>query len=142
MASKGQLSKYKPEYCQKLIEHMAKGKSFTHFATKIKVNKDTLWEWAKVHPAFSDAKKTAFEACQAWWEDQGQEGLWETTEYNDEGKPLKTRKLNTTSWIYNMKCRFRSEWHIEDKPTINIESNSVTEEVKKHLENIKNSDAK
>jgi len=54
----GAPSKYKEEYCQMLIDHMAQGLSFRSFAGLIGVHFDTLYEWVKVHRNFSDAKKT------------------------------------------------------------------------------------
>lgn len=51
----GRPSLYKPEYCEKLIQHMARPRSFESFAAVIDVNRDTLYEWVKVHEDFSDA---------------------------------------------------------------------------------------
>lgn len=51
----GRPSKYKPEYCEQLIEHMSNGYSFESFAADLSVSKDTLYEWSKVYPEFSDA---------------------------------------------------------------------------------------
>lgn len=64
----GQPTKYKPEYCQGIIDYFnseitdAKGKYndfpiIAGYAAKIGVNRDTLFEWAKVHPKFSDSLK-------------------------------------------------------------------------------------
>lgn len=53
----GRPTKYKKEYCEMLIEHMSKGLSFASFAGTVKANVDTLYEWVKVQPNFSDAFK-------------------------------------------------------------------------------------
>ena len=53
----GRPTSYKPEYCQQLIEHMAKGNSFWSFAAEVNVCFDTLSEWTKVHLEFSEAKR-------------------------------------------------------------------------------------
>lgn len=53
----GAPTKYKPEYCAMLVEHMKQGLSFDSFASKVGVCFDTLYEWVKVHPSFSEAKK-------------------------------------------------------------------------------------
>lgn len=42
-----------------LIDHMSEGFTFESFGGVIDVNADTLHEWVKVHPDFSDSKKTA-----------------------------------------------------------------------------------
>ena len=62
MAKVGRPTKYKPEYCDELIEFMGdylSPCSFDSFAGKIGINQDTLYEWAKVHKEFSEAKKLA-----------------------------------------------------------------------------------
>jgi len=55
----GAPTKYKPEYCQTLIDHMEEGYSFESFAALANCCVDTLHEWANVHEDFSVAKKTA-----------------------------------------------------------------------------------
>jgi transposase len=64
-------SKYKPEYCQKLIDHMSEGDSFESFAVRVDVSRGTLYEWLKVHPDFFNAKEKASERCEKWWVDLG-----------------------------------------------------------------------
>lgn len=135
---RGQPTKYKPEYCQRLIDHMALGKSYEHFAASINVSKQSLYEWEKVHPEFSDAKRQAVLKCMAWWEDQGQEGLWDVTDYVD-GKPLKSKKLNAGVWMYNMKCRFKEHWldqkpeEEKDKTPLSESQGVILEELAKEL---------
>jgi len=58
----GRPSKYDPIYIEKVDEYLAMtGREQTHmpkivsFALMLGVSKDTLYEWAKVHPGFSDA---------------------------------------------------------------------------------------
>ena len=98
MAYVGRPSKYDPKYCEMLIEHMSKGYSFESFGAVIGSNRDTLYEWAKRHSEFSDAKKHANDRCLEFWEKQGIEGL-----YSYEDGP----KLNSSVWIFNMKHRHR-----------------------------------
>jgi hypothetical protein len=64
----GAPSKYKEAYCQEVINHCADGSSLTSFAAEIGVARDTISEWAKVHPEFSAAVKKAKAKCAAWWE--------------------------------------------------------------------------
>lgn len=64
---RGQPSKYRPEYCNRLIKHMAEGFVFETFAAEIGVNRDTIYEWCRVHAAFSDAKKAGRELSYRWW---------------------------------------------------------------------------
>ena len=97
MAAKGQLSKYKSEYCEMLIDHMAKGLSFESFAGVIGVHFDTLYEWAKVHHAFSESKRQARAKCILFWEEAGIKGMSD-------------QNFKAPVWIYNMKCRFPDQW--------------------------------
>jgi len=53
----GRPSLYLPEYCDKLINHMAGGLSFETFAGTVNVCSETLYEWVRVHKDFSLAYK-------------------------------------------------------------------------------------
>jgi hypothetical protein len=55
----GRPTKYKPEYCEALIDHMAEGYTFESFGGVVGVCKDTLYEWIRTHSAFSYAQKVA-----------------------------------------------------------------------------------
>ena len=52
--------KYKPEYCDKLIDHMRQGKTYTSFAKLVKVRPATLIDWEREYPDFNNAKSEAF----------------------------------------------------------------------------------
>jgi hypothetical protein len=100
----GRPTLYDDKFCVELIEHMKAGYSFESFAGSIGVNRDTLYEWAKVNPEFSDAKKIGTEAGRLFWETKGIEGLFSTTERcGDQGS---SKSINATIWIFNMKNRF------------------------------------
>ena len=55
----GRPTKYRPEYCQQVKDFMATGKSLTAYAGYIDVSRETVYEWERSIPAFSDAVKTA-----------------------------------------------------------------------------------
>lgn len=95
----GRPTKYKEEYCQKLIDHMAEGYSFDSFAGIVDVNIDTLYEWAKVHAEFSDAKSIGTAKSMAWWERIGRMGMINEIPF-----------FNDRIWRLNMINRFRSQW--------------------------------
>jgi hypothetical protein len=53
----GRPSKYKKEYCQMCVDHMAQGLSFESFAGSISVSVDALNDWCTAHEEFYLAKK-------------------------------------------------------------------------------------
>ncbi len=89
--SKGQPTKYKPEYCAMLVEHMKTVNSFETFGCEVNVCADTLYEWCKVHKDFSEAKKMGRLHLQ-----KGLENL---------GKGLMSGKVkgNVAAWIFYSK---------------------------------------
>jgi hypothetical protein len=111
MVKAGAPTKYKKEYCQKVIDFMAQGYSFEAFAGSIGVCADTVFEWAKVHPEFSDSKKLAYERNRVFWETQGIDGL----------RSSKNNSFNATVWIFNMKNRFRWRDRVEHSGGIEID---------------------
>lgn len=95
----GRPTKYKEEYCQMLIDHMSEGYSFDSFAGIVEVNIDTLYEWAKVHAKFSDAKHIGTAKSMAWWERIGRMGMINEIPF-----------FNDRIWRLNMINRFRAQW--------------------------------
>lgn len=51
----GRPTKYKPEYCEQVIEIMSQGLSLTAFAGKISVARSSINEWIDNHEEFSEA---------------------------------------------------------------------------------------
>ena len=66
-------------------------------AAELGVCRDTLYEWAQQHPAFSDALARAKTLEQRWWEDIGQQGLT-------------SREFQGHLWSRSMAARFPEEW--------------------------------
>jgi hypothetical protein len=116
----GRPTKYRPEYCLALVEHMRQGLSFEAFAGVIGVNQDTLHEWVKRHADFSEAKKVALEAGRVTLEKLG----LALASGQVEG--------NTTAWIFLMKNRMgwrdRQEIEHTGKNGGPIETRHITEE--------------
>ena len=94
--SGGRPTDYKEEYCDLIVDFMKNGSSYVEFAAHIGVCRDTIYEWAKKHSEFSDAKKRALAASQSWWEKQAR--LYMVTSKED--------KFSAPTWIFNMKARF------------------------------------
>ena len=111
----GRPTKYKEEYCQLLVEHMADGLSYESFAGVVGVSKQTIYDWEKVNSDFLDSKKKGFAMAQLFWEKAGLNGMF---------MGGKDNPFNATVWVFNMKNRFG--W-VDRKET----SHAVTEETKK-----------
>lgn len=68
MANLGRPTSYKPEYCQEIIDHVGvQGHTIQSFASLINVHIDTIHEWAKVHPTFSEALRLAKNKAEGFW---------------------------------------------------------------------------
>lgn len=92
----GRPTKYKQEYCQQLIDHMAQGLSFESFAGVIGVHDETLRNWSTKYPEFFAARKIGYAKNQVFWEKLGLAGA-----------AGKVDGFNSAAWIFNMKNRFR-----------------------------------
>lgn len=106
--TRGRPTKYDPKYCQQIIDYMSDGSSLTAFAADINVVKSTVYEWIKNVPEFKEASDIARQKCQAWWEKQGQVGLFMGKEDGS---------FSQSTWIFNMKARFgyRDKVEVEQK---------------------------
>lgn len=71
----GRPTKYKPEYCEQLIEHMTEGLSYESFGANCNVCRDTLYEWEKQHKEFSDARKVGRSHLLAFFERVGRSAM-------------------------------------------------------------------
>lgn len=103
----GRPTKYKPEYCEQLIEHMANGFSFEAFAGVVGTSNKTLYSWAEKNEQFLHAKEEGFAKSRAFWE---QIGI----------NQAKHGEGNATAFVFNMKNRFPKEWR--DKQEIQQET--------------------
>jgi len=86
-------SAYRPEFCDRLIEHMARGLSFDSFGGVARVSRRTLYNWIKTNPEFEEAYEVGKLSCLLWWETQSVEGL--SSEF-----------FQTALFVVNMRNRF------------------------------------
>lgn len=86
-----------------VVAHMSQGLSFESFGAEIDVHRDTLYEWASKHDAFSDAMKRGQAKSQLFYEK-----LLIT------GAMGKLKNFNAASVMFAMKNRFR--WRSEPLP--------------------------
>ena len=93
----GRPPKYKPEFCDRIIELGKMGFSQAQMAADIGIAKQTITDWAKQHSDFSDALMHARTFSQAWWEREAQSGL-------------RDRDFNAGIWDKSVKSRFREDY--------------------------------
>lgn len=67
----GRPSKYKPEYCEQLVEWMRGGNSFTSFGSVVNSAEETLINWAAQFPEFFNARKMGQVALAKYYENMG-----------------------------------------------------------------------
>ena len=120
-------SKYKPEYCSLLTEHLSKGYSYETFIAQLPevATKKSLYDWEKAHPEFLIAKKRGLALSLQWWEEMGVKLMSGVIRG---GAP--------NIWIFVMKCRFSYIDTITDISSLPTEQ--IVELAKKALEKIEN----
>lgn len=64
----GRPSKYKPEYCQTVIDIMSQGKSMAAAAAEIGVGAQRMMQWQEDYKEFRDACDTGRALALRWWE--------------------------------------------------------------------------
>lgn len=95
----GRPTKYKPEFCHMVIEWGKEGASKAEMACNLGIHKDTLYEWDKTYPDFSDSLKLAVQYSQVSWEKIGKAAVSGTIP-----------NFNAATWIFNMKNRFSEDY--------------------------------
>ena len=96
----GRPSKYDTAFCDVVLAAGAEGKTLAGMADALDVDRETINNWRDAHPEFSRAVKRGLEKAQAWWEEQGRIATFGATD-----------GFNATSYIFQMKNRFRDEWN-------------------------------
>ena len=103
----GRPTKYKPEYCQKVVELMADGMAKIEVCAELGmgIGYDAFLDWQKKYPEFSEAVKIGNRLSEAWWMKEGREAL-------------RDKEFNSTLWYMNMKNRHG--WTDKQDTTLNI----------------------
>jgi hypothetical protein len=116
----GRPSKYKPEYCERVIALGKEGYSYAEIAADLEVDKASLYDWAAAHEEFSTALRAAKTFEQAWFEREARSNM-------------KNRDFNANLWYRSAASRFRDDY-TERKETqltganggaVQVESKSV-----------------
>ncbi len=97
----GRPSLYTPELaesiCAEVIALGRKGKSKAQIAASLDVARQTLEDWAAVHPEFLDALTRARDLALGWWEDVGQDNLC-------------ADRFQSSLWARSMGARFPADY--------------------------------
>jgi len=91
----GRPTKYNPAFCDIVIKMMKKGHSKQSVAGKIGISRDTLYEWCRRYPEFSDTIKVGEMMSWHYWEDIGIKATLG-----------KMKGFRPSLWIFTMKARF------------------------------------
>ncbi len=100
----GRPTHYKPEYCEALIEMMKEGASKAEVCLNFDCSFQTFLDWQAANPEFLEAVNRGLNLSKGKWEQIGREAAFG----NCEG-------FNATSWIFNMKNRFKNEDLFKEK---------------------------
>lgn len=109
----GRPTKYKPEFCDIVIECGREGMGKAEMAARLEIAYSNFDIWQHEHPEFQDAVKEAVRQSQAWWERQGRLATFGSIP-----------GFNATSYIFQMKNRFKEDWR--EKQDVDVTSNGAT----------------
>lgn len=112
---RSKFSKYKVEYCQGLIDHMAAGLSWQCFCGVIGVALATTKLWLEKHSEFAEAKAIGEGQARLYWEKLGKIGVLG-----------KIKDFNSSVFIFTMKNRF--DWTDRTDLKINATVNDYKKE--------------
>lgn len=109
----GRPTKYDPAFCDQIIELGREGASKAEMALRLGINRSTFTEWEANRADFSAAVKEAETLSQGWWEMKGRQATFGGID-----------GFNATSYIFQMKNRFSSDWRdkreTEHSGTLNL----------------------
>lgn len=69
MARVGRPTAFRDSFHDDVIDYARGGLSYAAIAVKLGVSRDSLYEWMRNDPDFSDTMKRAREIAMAWWEE-------------------------------------------------------------------------
>jgi len=103
---------YRPEYHPvSFVELSQKGKCKAQIARDWQISRETIYEWERKYPEFSDAVKRGVEYCEAWYMDIGQAAMVNKAK-DAEGRPIKV-ELGFYVWMTKNICKWSEK--IEQK---------------------------
>lgn len=95
----GRPTKYSPAMCDKVIEMGNYGASKAEMYLELGISHDAFHNYVNEFPEFNEAVKHATRLAQGWWEREGRKATFGASP-----------GFNATSFIFNMKNRFKEDW--------------------------------
>lgn len=93
---------YRPEFCDYVEEWGRQGFSKAMIAEALSIVRQTIDEWVDKYPEFSNSMLRARDYSLAWWESQGNSGIWGGKEFN------------ANAYRLQMCNRFKEDWKPEN----------------------------
>lgn len=109
----GRPTKYDPAMCDQVIELGREGFGKAEIAYELGVCRDTLDEWCRQHPSFSDAITRAREFSLGWWNKQGRAGVWGGKDFNAQAYSLQVRNRFPQDWRDKQEVEHSGELTLE-----------------------------
>lgn len=125
----GRPSKYKAEYCDTVVKLMGEGLSAEACAADFDISKDTLYEWIKTIPEFSDAVGRGLSKGRKFWEVLGRAGA-----------AGQVKGFNSSTWLFIMRNRFG--WREEPGELNRAQLSDTQTDVKELLERLESYEKK
>ena len=124
----GRPTKYRPEYCLKVIEWGLQGKTCAYICSQLGISFAALTFWLANFPEFKEAYDIGLMHVQNWWEEKAQSALLESKD---------GVKLNNTLYTFYMRNRFK-ESYTENTQSMTVstvvDTQSIDETIKGKLD--------
>lgn len=111
----GRPSKYDQAMCERVIECGQEGMGRCEMAADLGIHYETFEAYQAKHPEFSEAVKAALRLSQAWWEGNGRKATFGGFD-----------GFNATSYIFQMKNRFKEDWRDRKETDLTSSDGSMT----------------
>ena len=96
----GRPTKYQSDFPERVLGMFKEGASKAEICMRLEIGFDAFQDYVDKYPEFSESVKKGLHISQGWWEMKGRKA----TVGEVEG-------FNATSFIFNMKNRFRHDWN-------------------------------
>lgn len=111
------LTIFKPEYCEQLIKHMSKGFSYETFGAEVNCGRSTLYLWESEFPEWAEAKKTALEKAQTFFEQRLIAKI-----SGQDIKGVNVKNIDTSCLIFALKTRFHKTYSEKTEQVVRTET--------------------